>query len=1528
MSRSNLLQALVAFTGDVKPSRETTAAELADLRRAVAQSLAASPPAPAGGWAASADEKLLSELQYLIAHPAADALPSRVLRREAPVGNLTDRSIPDWAAGQAATRTFGPFLDATGKPVWYDVFVFPKRLHVRRGPSGEDFLLLPFAAPQQHHPQLSRVSLSIPAGSVWIGGKIISSRAPGGSYIGVRIKSGTLTIGRLDPIGNDVLMIQPSETITLALVLDPPAKAAPPDGPGAEAANLTADLPDRVTLVLGPAGLHSIQVTGSTALSVYGNDFPMTRTDALPGYDPELRQILVPFSTSVTELTIGQVRSDLMTPAGSARMQRTAWSLPVSISAPAELGDALNAGYLLVTVGPGLRASWLGFDGSPAALSAVDILADPSTLMFLGRADAPGASQTFELWQESASGRSSLEIGFGRRFRLRFFSGAGFDSIQVTGTALAHLDRPVTVSSARLDNPVDVTYALLARPGRHDLFLASTQVPANSRGPIALALKNALLTTTRIQRMSLNGPLTGPDRVDNGVLNLFLDLYQVVPTLPDPYVANFQPALRDAPSGAAQVHAQIAWNAPPDPVLTIELASATGELDSVLPQPVQPARLHRFFGRFSAALRDVPSTGLTLLDVSSNADQLGVQFGLPHRQDQPLAIRDLALSTTALNCRAFLLPQFQWEPVTNVFNPLVKDPPGPLFSRGDGPPTLIGAASVRLVPIAPVPIAEEIVRAYHEDRTGVAAVFTLPFGIEALALLDPLDRRLLFKPDLQVLAPDFPGLKGARELSLRAGLRLEILPERLGIKMHPFLPGATEQTANLTSPPPLDSVLGTLATDFNSTFGKDVPIQRIDFSGYGANIFSNWVNDSQQPVHISQVAFDGIHGRTSYERIQMTSILWPCQATVVRTITIERYGNAALIRWDSGWVATTPGLFRHKDATAVFHPGVVRGMFNIREIRDTDQIVPLDNGNAPVQAVYYDADIEIEGVLRGQDVNGRVPARRQLGFIQRIPVPAGVAGVGALDLPKLNELFMRQNPIGGPVYCTLKLGKSSQQMRVTGIFAQPAPINHFAVAAYGSPVLTGAGHWSVVRVQNAIGKVEPVSSLYGVPLIREGPAANWPGAGPLRWADPADLLPHPNPPEFDYAFLFASQSQRILYARPKVEPNDSNITSALPARLADPYAMLRAGGLFPRVLDAIPFDQLYPLSGASGLLRLVPNIVKFPAPPNFTRPLVDATTWLSDLRYDDGAVRATQFIVDSAKNWDVDIERVSQVLKFDPLGNIMTMVHDIHSPTDGIDSFPKPAMIFDPVLQDVMDILKILASLVPAGDFDGLPAPLKVSLSLVGTALKLSARVAFKLEGEQGQAIDCGIGKVKGELQIGTDVSAEIMQSKFGGQIFIQITGSYQQEIFPLIYGGGQLRFRIGAEETGKATVELDACTVGSVGGSVVPGLIDLEATVKYGYAIRFEGGTFQPGIVLGMEGRAKLLSGMLGFSLGVEARLLMERLKVAPFKVDLRGDILIAGTVTVAWAIHYRKSFHAAFHQELDWKFLVAAGAGLVPIP
>src|SRR5262249_38175149 len=151
-----------------------------------------------------------------------------------------------------------------------------------------------------------------------------------------------------------------------------------------------------------------------------------------------------------------------------------------------------------------------------------------------------------------------------------------------------------------------------------------------------------------------------------------------------------------------------------------------------------------------------------------NADQLGVTISLTQRGGPPLTIRDLSLSTAALNTRSFLLPQFQWEPVHNKPNPLTTDPPFPvtLESPTDSSAALVGANSVRLVPIAPIAVAAEVVRAYQEDSANVSVLFTLPFGIEATALLYKKIPDFHPAPDLALLQPPFTDLTGAREFSL------------------------------------------------------------------------------------------------------------------------------------------------------------------------------------------------------------------------------------------------------------------------------------------------------------------------------------------------------------------------------------------------------------------------------------------------------------------------------------------------------------------------------------------------------------------------------------------------------------------------------------------------------------------------------------------------------------------------------------------------------------------------------------------
>ena len=264
---------------------------------------------------------------------------------------------------------------------------------------------------------------------------------------------------------------------------------------------------------------------------------------------------------------------------------------------------------------------------------------------------------------------------------------------------------------------------------------------------------------------------------------------------------------------------------------------------------------------------------------------------------------------------------------------------------------------------------------------------------------------------------------------------------------------------------------------FNSAFQNEVPISRINLSGYGASIFSRWVRGTEPDVGITQVSFDAFNGRTAYERVQMVTYLWPCLSRMIRTIVFERQGSGLVRRWDSGWVATTPGLFTLPGKFEHIHPGVVGGMFNIREVQDTADIFTLKSGQV-VQAVYYDADLHFAqvgarpAVVSGHNPEGRVPVRRQLGYIQLVPPPAqnpGAAGAPLLSPQDSRDLLETTGPIGGPIDCVIRIGSSDQQMRITEINTAdsrgtPAQPHAFAVSAYGTPVLPAGGGWSMVRV--------------------------------------------------------------------------------------------------------------------------------------------------------------------------------------------------------------------------------------------------------------------------------------------------------------------------------------------------------------------------------------------------------------------------------------------------------------------------------
>ena len=160
-----------------------------------------------------------------------------------------------------------------------------------------------------------------------------------------------------------------------------------------------------------------------------------------------------------------------------------------------------------------------------------------------------------------------------------------------------------------------------------------------------------------------------------------------------------------------------------------------------------------------------------------------------------------------------------------------------------------------------------------------------------------------------------------------------------------------------------DSTLGRTVTKiFNNEFllepfdlfrQRGVPLTRIDLSGYGASTFSNWLNPTAAFAQTSQARFDVFVGRCAHEVIQVKSIIYPWGIKVVRTITIFRVGSGYVYRVDSGWRAESNGEFDfrywvnkiptdkiERPSPFHIHPGIIKGLFNVQNIIETDEMPP------------------------------------------------------------------------------------------------------------------------------------------------------------------------------------------------------------------------------------------------------------------------------------------------------------------------------------------------------------------------------------------------------------------------------------------------------------------------------------------------------------------------------------------------------------------------------------------------------------
>jgi hypothetical protein len=751
--------------------------------------------------------------------------------------------------------------------------------------------------------------------------------------------------------------------------------------------------------------------------------------------------------------------------------------------------------------------------------------------------------------------------------------------------------------------------------------------------------------------------------------SFYFNMRWLLPILPDPYAANFDLSIVEDEariSSAGTLVGGATWlgsgAAPAVGFILFPPAQSQTNPSGTTPFPSPTAAAPT-----DTAVRAQPSepSGPALLDLSTRVDLFGVAVapeiaGLldygdtrsslagffqnpgPTTKAAPAAaVVGMGLWLNRALVTTFALPQFSWEPMEST----AAGQSGPLACEpaSDGVPLLITAPNKQqMVPFQPDLVLLENIVAVNTG-TPFAGIFSLPFGLDAAIIQQnrsvsgksaftaaggrfatnrPRFPNALPPAPPAAAAPTTPSVSTTGPKEFVGAVTLSLMPEDSGNPKASF-PGFTQlDTTGKTATDPGygTDVLGhdskTGATDVGTIFAGEfsagganpsVPLLRIDFSGYGASTFSEWLDQNPTPPAVTKVQFEASIGRTALDVIQVVSIIYPWCIPVVRTITMQRQNAGWILRTDSGWQAAGPGTFAFlsPDFAGRMNPGPLVGAYNVRNIQDAAQTFNIsDSGKTfEFREVTFNTDFVLDASLNvlsggfssasvgGPPGTSATACTGAIGYLQLLPDETDVTP------PVLAKLLAQTGAVTPTISCMVEAGSFGPHTTGTifrcsafdfDAITQPAggaSTPAFGVALRGAPKIPNAGGWSMgVRAYtNAAPSALP--STFPVPLVRPVTSSDY-------WyiADVADILQLAQPSNY-YSLLHSTGTQKVLFESPQI-PTSASISPPPPApglqfpkpqpaqpggapanpgspNLGDLASILNSTGLFPDLSSAL-----------------------------------------------------------------------------------------------------------------------------------------------------------------------------------------------------------------------------------------------------------------------------------------------------------------------------------------------------------------------
>ena len=1588
LSAATVGDALAQLTSGWTPGAGVSAEALAAARQALAHTLIqgksipqihavakpvnAAPPAGPG---------LAVQFEAIAATALAAPQPTMAVVRSALAATVSNPAgLPDWAQSARVAQTYGPFQDAQGVLHWVDLLIFTASLPFAFAGAGSPFGVFPIR--EFLVPPLAPTHLTLGSGSVWFVANLLASGLPAGDFTGFAVTGGSLHSSSPLEFQSGTYVVPAGATLTLEATLAPLPATANHGGPGGDALAATFTPPPSVTIQFTETSAVFDAVADASAHG-YGSTVQLHWNKKTPTQPLGLPLVLIPCDPNVAGFTFQTVVSQNFVPSGSGGIVTAGWALTLAATTATTLPETAGPGMGLIEFGTGASVqNAVEAKAVPISFGLIEIGTGFLFVMVEGKAAI--AHTTYQLWPLAAPSKLNATLEFDTRptFIFSFLAKPGRELLTATGDGTTFFDRPLTAAGARFPFVGSALLQLDYIASLTFLFLFAARADA-PKPIIPLALRNALLGVDAPEILVVAGLLEGSTL--KCVIGLYFNLRWLLPTLPDPYAANFDLTLVREESDQTSVGmllAGIVWTGGSAPNLSFLLLPPV-QGTSVAGTPFPSSTV------LGGDLRSVATVGSTanpaLLDVSTRVDLWGVVLApavgaLVGREvdSKPLstingpapalALTGMELSLNQALVATFALPQVSWEPMENTG----AGEPSQLLCEpaADGLPLLLASPnSQQLVPFIPAPVLIRNIENVAAG-TGFAAFFSLPFGLNAVIIQG--NRRIgsrhssfgneggQFRTNIPQFPETFvPNPTPPPTEKLLGALQLTVTP------VHPEQPDA--MFPGFTDPDSLHgpflgsapngygyTVLGLadgvnpgvgeiFENDFGSTGERKnpgVPLRRIDFSGYGASIYSDWNKPDQIFPAIIKVQFETSIGRTAYEVVKAASVIYPYCVRAVRTITMLR-GNAGWVnRSDSGWQPASQGQFQFPpdpttDWTNRVHQGALEGAFNPRNIREQAVFITVKNtipGADPFifEQVWFDAEMGVSPSLKVSAGGFTAPvpgitnppvmvaSKDIIGYLQLQPD-------GQTPSPEVIQDLIRQvGPFNPAIGCTVEVGPSATTPGTTlrcsaftvDIVTEPttATVPALGVALRGAPQIPRGGGWSMGRRKFSDPAPSALPNDFPVPLVQpNGTTDLW------FMNDASDVLQVTQPDNF-YNLMHSTGTNKVLFESPQIpttalvpglqfpKPNPVGPPKpgAVPTNqgspnLGDIASILNSTGLFPDIADAISM-----IEGALEQINTIAQGFKYSKTYNFDPnkqvTLIDLGIINIVLQYADTTDPALpaatlNYSVDStaSPSWSLSVGTISFLVNVDPFGLVLTITGGFKADENtkaGLTNLNVQMGGVLSVVKSVFSDLQALAQFLPGGA----GANLDIALSNG----KLTVSDTFTI-GD----MPLGLGNLT-DISLDLGLSVQFSPISVDFQIGIGSPGNPFNWIVDPLAGNGLMTFGVVANQpsfTIQAGIGLGlAIDLGIASGSAsITIAVQLNITGNSLTLMAILTGQASVDVLDGLASASITLSAALGVSLSPAVppvHLLPLPASIGPEDITLIASCSVGIHITICWVV------------------------------